>query len=254
MDNSTSIKRVPARTVLAAVVAGGLLSVAGIAAADAPAGLTAGVDGDSVELQWSAYTFPVDCNGAESNGSRQIHARYTLDDGPFISVPGNVQALQTSWLVEELAEGAYEFSIRARCTVSGSGVWQSEWSAPAAAVVSLAPPCAGAPEVIAHATPTLLWPPNGKLVPVIVSGSVIPQANCTMPQSIHFMVDDEYGELSTDLASVALDDGTFEFLVDLEASRLGQDMDGRLYGIGIETDDQGGTSIQVVVPHDQRRR
>lgn len=254
MESNSGVGHAPARSVLSIVLGSALLCLAGAATAAAPSGLTATVLDDTVTLEWTPYQFPVNCTGSEDGGNRQIQARYSLDQGSFISVPGNRQALATTWLVDELAEGGYEFSIRARCPVAGSGVWESSWSEPVSAQVVLAPPCAGAPEVIATATPTVLWPPNGKLVPVIVSGSVIPQANCTMPESIHFLVDDEYGELSTDVASVSLDDGTFEFLVDLEASRYGHDLDGRRYEIGIETADEGGTSVGVVVPHDQRRR
>lgn len=39
-----------------------------------------------------------------------------------------------------------------------------------------------------------------------------------------------------------------------EASRLGNDLDGRLYGIQIEAVDGGSYGFDVVVPHDQRKK
>ncbi len=39
---------------------------------------------------------------------------------------------------------------------------------------------------VASASPTLLWPPNGKMVAITVSGTVTPQANCSLPGTINY--------------------------------------------------------------------
>lgn len=258
MDHMNRCARVATRRVLVAGLGAAVVAFGASASASTPDLLSADVTaaGDAVELTWAPYTFPTEasCAGQPQSGHRQILASSRFNGGPWLSA-GNTQAMDISLTVEDLAEGSYEFRIMATCNRSGgSGNFESDWSAARTVDIILAPPCAGPPDVLATATPTLLWPPNGKLVPVIVSGSVVPQANCSMPAEVLYFVDDEYEVLSSDVTTAVLEDGTFEFLVDLEAMRYGQDMDGRLYEIGIETADEGSTSIQVIVPHDQRRR
>lgn len=100
-----------------------------------------------------------------------------------------------------------------------------------------------------------LWPPNGKLVPITVMGTVIPQSNCSLPESIIYSIVDEYGELSSSASvTVALVGANFSFQVSLEASRRGDDLDGRLYTIQVDTADGGMLDIDVTVPHDQRKK
>jgi len=107
------------------------------------------------------------------------------------------------------------------------------------------------------ANPTSLWPPNGKLVPVTVSGVIADRD----PVAAHFHVLDEYGAVQPS-GPVSLSDnhdGTFSyaFTVPLQASRLGQDRDGRQYTIVVNaSDDHSSDSGEAVVtvPHDQGRR
>src|SRR5690606_7407003 len=112
-----------------------------------------------------------------------------------------------------LNEGTYDYLIQARCNVpaipgqGGSPAHTnnlSQLSASATAVISSAPACAGPATVEATATPTTLWPPNGKLVAVNVTGNVTPQQNCTMPADIQYLVIDEYDELSIGPVSASL--------------------------------------------------
>jgi hypothetical protein len=50
-------------------------------------------------------------------------------------------------------------------------------------------------------------------------------------------------------------DGNFSFIIDLQASRLGQDKNGRVYMIDVFGEDHAGNfgvgTTDVVVPHDQ---
>jgi hypothetical protein len=107
------------------------------------------------------------------------------------------------------------------------------------------------------ATPTTLWPPNGKLVPVRVSGVITdaPGGSGVDASSAAFRVLDEYGRLQPHGRLTLGTDGRYAFTVALEASRRGNDRDGRHYTVEVSATDQagnlGGASTVVTVPHDQ---
>jgi hypothetical protein len=115
------------------------------------------------------------------------------------------------------------------------------------------PFCTTPPVVTLSITPTSLWPPNGQMVPVTVSGTIT-DTGCTIT-SAAYAVTDEYGQVQPS-GPVTLGTGGAYFLtVGLQASRLGNDLDGRLYTITVSarnnvsnTGSQAGT---VIVPHDQ---
>ena len=71
-----------------------------------------------------------------------------------------------------------------------------------------------------------------------------------------FRVDDEYGIVMPQGALLLKPDGTYDFTVWLQASRLGQDPDGRRYEIIVTVSNISGhvssRSVVVRVPHDQR--
>jgi hypothetical protein len=110
------------------------------------------------------------------------------------------------------------------------------------------------PVVTAHADPTTLWPPNHKLVPVTVTGHVSDPSG-GVPGLVHYRVIDEYGTVQPSGTARVDARGNYSFVVDLEASRLGQDKDGRLYTIVVTATDQAGNTGSartfVTVPHDQ---
>jgi hypothetical protein len=228
----------------------------------APTGLNAAVAGDDVTLTWDAYpsgNFPSGCTQAQE-------IRIFRDDGGGFNQIISVNATDTTFTDQDLADGTYDYKIQARCNVpavpgpggSADPNNLSLFSNTANAVVSTLALCAGAPTVTVAATPTVLWPPNGKMVTVTVTGTVTPQSNCTAPVSIDYYIVDEYGLLNSGPANVALSNGSYNFQVSLEASRLGNDLDGRLYQIQIDTvGGDGGVGIadvNVIVPHDQRKK
>jgi hypothetical protein len=113
------------------------------------------------------------------------------------------------------------------------------------------------PAVTIAARPTTLWPPNGKLVSVRVSGTITdaPDGSGVNASSAAFKVLDEYGQVQPQ-GSLALGAaGRYAFTVALEASRNGKDQDGRHYTIKVSARDHagnlGGASTTVTVPHDQ---
>ena len=112
------------------------------------------------------------------------------------------------------------------------------------------------PKVITvSTTPASLWPPNGKMVPVVVSGAVT-DTGCTVT-TVAYTVTDEYGEVQPSGPLTLGAGGSYSFTVLLQASRLGTDSDGRLYTISVSASNNAGKTgsqvATVTVPHDERR-
>jgi hypothetical protein len=109
-----------------------------------------------------------------------------------------------------------------------------------------------APRVTVGATPTTLWPSNGRLVPVTVTGRATD--NLSGVSAVAFHVVDEYGRVQPSGMRAVQSDGTYSFTVRLQARRAGQDKDGRQYTIDVATRDLAGNvtmrSFVVTVPHD----
>lgn len=102
------------------------------------------------------------------------------------------------------------------------------------------------PQLQLSASPSILWPPNNKLVKVAVGGSA--QDSLSGIASTSFKVTDEYGKVEPIMSN-------FGDVIQLEASRGGDDKDGRLYTIFTTTTDKAGnqstSSTTVICPHDQ---
>ncbi|MBI2621844.1 MAG: M23 family metallopeptidase [Candidatus Levybacteria bacterium] len=100
------------------------------------------------------------------------------------------------------------------------------------------------PSISIWITPQILWPPNGKLVPVTVDGE-IQELNLS---SKTFNIIDEYGFEMPQI-------NDFGKAIYLQAQRNDWDFDGREYIINVEAIDLAGnkssTQTKVVVPHDQ---
>ena len=105
------------------------------------------------------------------------------------------------------------------------------------------------------ATPSTLWPPDGKPDVVTVSGTVTPGTQPIPADGATFSVIDEYGLDQPSGAFTFGADGNFSFTLGLIARRDGDDFDGRTYTINVSVTDNIGTvascSTVVIVPHDQ---
>jgi hypothetical protein len=116
---------------------------------------------------------------------------------------------------------------------------------------------AGAPGVTISATPTVLWPPNGKTAVVNISGLVSDTGTGIDSNSVSFNVQDEYGEVEPAGQLILNPDGTFSFTVTLIVRRLGRDKNGREYTVTVLVRDLqdavGGAAAIVTVPHDRRQ-
>jgi hypothetical protein len=114
--------------------------------------------------------------------------------------------------------------------------------------------CSTTPPVITlSTTPTSLWPPNGKMVPVTVSGTIT-DTGCTLT-SAAYAVKDEYGAVQPSGPVTLSAGGAYSFTVLLQASRLGTDTDGRRYMVTVRANDNAGNNgsktTVVTVPHDR---
>jgi FG-GAP-like repeat len=111
------------------------------------------------------------------------------------------------------------------------------------------------PVITLSATPKILWPPNGKMVPVTVSGTITDTGSGVNANSAAYSVKDEYGEVQP-MGAITLGPGAnYSFTILLQASRRGSDLDGRRYTITVRAKDNaanGGSKTRaVIVPHDQ---
>jgi hypothetical protein len=109
-----------------------------------------------------------------------------------------------------------------------------------------------APVVTAAANPpTLLWSPNKTMTPVTISGQITDPSL----KAASFKVVDEYGKVQPSGTIAVAADGSYAFVVRLEAYRNGNDANGRLYTIVVTAVDAFGrmSSAQAVVtvPHNQ---
>lgn len=111
------------------------------------------------------------------------------------------------------------------------------------------------PVITASANPATLWPPNGKLVAVTVSGTMSDNLSGVSSGTAAFAVQDSYGLVQPSGPVSLATNGTYSFTISLEARRDGQDKNGRLYTIVVRAQDNAGnpssSTTTVIVPHDQ---
>jgi len=111
------------------------------------------------------------------------------------------------------------------------------------------------PAVKVSGSPTTLWPPNGGMVSVTVSGTITDNLSGVDSSTATFAVVDEYGSVLPSGPVSLGPGGRYSFTVSLQASRNGDDMHGRQYTITVSAKDlagnPGSASAVVTVPHDQ---
>ena len=111
------------------------------------------------------------------------------------------------------------------------------------------------PLVTVSASPATLWPPNGKMVPVTVSGKITDAVSGVTMSTATYAVTDEYKQVQPQGSVTLKSDGSFSFTIHLRASRDGNDKDGRHYTITVSAhdhaDNKGSMSTGVIVPYDQ---
>ena len=107
------------------------------------------------------------------------------------------------------------------------------------------------------ANPAVIWPPNHKMITVTLSGNLSDLG--TGLAGVTFRVLDEYGAVEPAVEPITGDGQTaleFTRVFELEASRRGNDRDGRTYTIEATVTDRACnvTTLRttVAVPHDRR--
>jgi hypothetical protein len=114
------------------------------------------------------------------------------------------------------------------------------------------------PVISLAAAPKILWPPNRKMAPVTILGTITDGGSGVNASSAKFAVHDEY-HLVQPHGKIVLDSaGNYSFTILLQASRNGNDDDGRRYTIRVTAIDNAGNrgvkQTSVTVPHRRRRR
>ena len=108
------------------------------------------------------------------------------------------------------------------------------------------------PAITVSATPETLGPPNGKRVSVTISGTIKDAESGVNASTAAYAVIDEYGLIQPNGPIQVAMDGSYAFTIKLQASRKGNDRDGRQYTITVSAQDnegnQGSKSTVVTVP------
>ncbi len=180
----------------------------------------------------------VTLSGSDS-GSGVEQLRYWINNGPVVSVAGSSASTQIS------GEGTNTVGLRALDNAGNISALVT-----AAVNIDLTPP-----NVNVSASPSSLWPANNKMVPVTVSGVITDNLSGVDPSSVSFAVVDEYGMIQPSGQVTLGSGGRYSFVVSLQASRRGNDQDGRHYTITVTAADlagnRGAAATVVTVPHDQ---
>jgi uncharacterized lipoprotein YddW (UPF0748 family) len=112
-----------------------------------------------------------------------------------------------------------------------------------------------APTVAISADPSVIWPPNGKTIPVTITGAGADAVSGLADLS--YVVTDEYG-LPLGVPSRLFSGGsaTWADQLAVEARRNDDDLDGRVYQVVATLADMAGNTARATViirvPHDQR--
>lgn len=111
-----------------------------------------------------------------------------------------------------------------------------------------------APAITLTATPSEIWPPNGRTVNVAINGTGADSVSGLA--SVSYVVTDEYGlPLGIPVRALSGNSSEWSDSLGVEARRNGTDTDGRLYiVVATITDLAGNTanvSTNIIVPHDR---
>jgi hypothetical protein len=155
----------------------------------------------------------------------------------------------TSMTYDSMKPGVHSFKVKAN-GVPGSSK-DSDYSSDLAFEVKACEVCTPPVVTLTMINPSVIWPPNHKLVPVQLTGTV--KTNCPLSASF-FRVVDEYGQNQSGPILVPALGGSFAAKILVEADRLGTDKDGRHYGLSVGAANKAGTAtsgvLTTVVPHD----
>jgi len=194
----------------------------------------------NVGMQW-AYAVPAGAEWVEYQIQR---------DGVGLS-----SSFSPSYLDAGMAVGQYSYSVRVHIKSGTGGATVNHFGPWSHVSVKVAAACSLQPVITASANTSLIWPPNHKMVPLTISGTISQEPGCSLVGAF-YRLNDEYGVNQAGSLTVGPNGGDYSVTVYVEAWRLGTDMDGRAYTFTVDASNQAGpgTSNAVVatVPHDQR--
>jgi glycosidase len=180
-------------------------------------------------------------SASDSGGSGVDELRYWVNSGPTNVTLGSTASLMFN------SEGQSTVPLRALDNAGNISPLVSQ-----AVNIDLTPPM-----VSILASPNTLWPPSGTMMPVTVSGAITDSLSGVDPGSVTFAVVDAYGAVQPSGPVTLGVGGTYSFTISLQASRNGNDKDGRQYTITVSAKDLAGNvgsaSTVVTLPHDQGR-
>jgi hypothetical protein len=149
----------------------------------------------------------------------------------------------TSVSITGLADGAHIFEVKARDEAGN----EDPTPASVSFTVDTTPPAVD----LNQPNPSILWPPNGEMVPVVFSGSAV-DIGSGLDRLTYTMVD-EYGEFGSSGVIMPESTGGFSFTLSLKADRDGNDPDDRTYTVTVTAIDMVGNTtektVTVKVPH-----
>jgi hypothetical protein len=149
----------------------------------------------------------------------------------------------TSVSITGLADGPHIFEVKARDEAGNEDPTPASLSF----TVDTTPPAVD----LNQPNPSILWPPNGEMVPVVFSGSAVDTGSGL--DTLTYTMIDEYGEFSSAGAITPESTGVFSFTLSLEADRDGNDPDYRIYTVTVTAVDMVGNTtektVTVMVPH-----
>lgn len=181
-----------------------------------------------------------------------VGVKFLLDNadlGDVVTTPGPVpmtpQTYSSTWDTRTGADGPH-----ALAAVASDAADNSTKSAPLTVTVDNTPPT-----LTLHASPSILWPPNHKLVAVTVTVNVADNTDPNPSVRLDSITCNDACAPTSDIAGAAY--GTDDRRFQLRAERTGGGS-GRTYTITYSAGDAAGNtstaSTMVLVPHDQGHR
>jgi hypothetical protein len=149
----------------------------------------------------------------------------------------------TSASITGLADGPHIFEVKARDEAGNED--------PAPASVSFTVDTTPPELTLNQPNPSILWPPNGQMVPVVFSGSAVDTGSGL--DTLTYTMVDEYGEFGSAGAITTEPTGGFSFTLSLEADRKNDESKDRIYTLTVTAVDMVGNTtektVTVRVPH-----